>query len=185
MNWWPEAFPCRVTSQWSTTCVMCLLFCRCWQCGALQQPGGYPQVDHHLPKQPQFDYEAELALVAQFQEQFHELDQALTALQPLPGPPAQPTRTPVRLFNRFALLDLESGVQQEQEVIEVQVLSSARSQKLLDTPDMPQFDTLNKDLLKAWCKHKNIRGVSSKSKNELRDMCLLKLRKKVEAPRHM
>ncbi|KAJ9514022.1 hypothetical protein QJQ45_021091 [Haematococcus lacustris] len=56
---------------------------------------------------------------------------------------------------------------------------------LLDTPDMPQFDTLNKDLLKAWCKHKNIRGVSSKSKNELRDMCLLKLRKKVEAPRHM
>ncbi|KAJ9532934.1 hypothetical protein QJQ45_018042 [Haematococcus lacustris] len=55
----------------------------------------------------------------------------------------------------------------------------------LDTPDMPQFDTLNKDLLKAWCKHNNIRGVSSKSKNELRDMCLLKLRKKVEAPRHM
>ncbi|KAJ9523033.1 hypothetical protein QJQ45_023798 [Haematococcus lacustris] len=67
---------------WSTTCVMCLLFCRCWQCGALQQPGGYPQVDHHQPEQPQFDYEAELALVAQFQEQFHELDQALTALQP-------------------------------------------------------------------------------------------------------
>ncbi|KAJ9522653.1 hypothetical protein QJQ45_019736 [Haematococcus lacustris] len=41
------------------------------------------------------------------------------------------------------------------------------------------------DLLKAWCKHNNIRGVSSKSKNELRDMCLLKLREKVEAPRHM
>ncbi|KAJ9512897.1 hypothetical protein QJQ45_029127, partial [Haematococcus lacustris] len=50
---------------------------RCWQCGALQQPGGYPQVDHHQPKkpvslpgapQPQFDNEAELALVAQFQE---------------------------------------------------------------------------------------------------------------------
>ncbi|KAJ9526696.1 hypothetical protein QJQ45_017532 [Haematococcus lacustris] len=85
---------------------------------------------------------------------------------------------------------------------------------LLDTPGMPQFDTLNKDLLKAWCKHNNIRGVSSrernlveistrsrrvrmhvwlrhkaklssKSKNELRDICLLKLRKKVEAPRHM
>ncbi|GFH22163.1 hypothetical protein HaLaN_19582 [Haematococcus lacustris] len=56
---------------------------------------------------------------------------------------------------------------------------------VLDTPGMPQFDTLNKDLLKAWCKHNNIRGVSSKSKNELRDMCLLKLRKKVEAPRHM
>ncbi|KAJ9523739.1 hypothetical protein QJQ45_020159 [Haematococcus lacustris] len=55
----------------------------------------------------------------------------------------------------------------------------------LDNPGMPQFDTLNKDLLKAWCKHNNIRGVSSKSKNELRDMCLLKLRKKVEAPRHM
>ncbi|KAJ9526896.1 hypothetical protein QJQ45_017737 [Haematococcus lacustris] len=56
---------------------------------------------------------------------------------------------------------------------------------VLDTPGMPQFDTLNKDLLKAWCKHNNIRGVSSKSKNELRDMCLLKLREKVEAPRHM
>ncbi|KAJ9521190.1 hypothetical protein QJQ45_022909, partial [Haematococcus lacustris] len=56
---------------------------------------------------------------------------------------------------------------------------------LLDTPGMPQFDTLNKDLLKAWCKHNNIRGVSSKSKNELRDMCLMKLRKKVEAPRPM
>ncbi|KAJ9505216.1 hypothetical protein QJQ45_028631 [Haematococcus lacustris] len=55
----------------------------------------------------------------------------------------------------------------------------------LDNPGMPQFDTLNKDLLKAWCKHNNIRGVSSKSKNELRDMCLLKLRKNVEAPRHM
>ncbi|GFH09542.1 hypothetical protein HaLaN_04709, partial [Haematococcus lacustris] len=56
---------------------------------------------------------------------------------------------------------------------------------LWDNPGMPQFDTLNKDLLKAWCKHNNIRGVSSKSKNELRDMCLLKLREKVEAPRHM
>ncbi|KAJ9508211.1 hypothetical protein QJQ45_021608 [Haematococcus lacustris] len=56
---------------------------------------------------------------------------------------------------------------------------------LLDTPGMPPFDTLNKDLLKAWCKHNNIRGVSSKSKNELRDMCLLKLREKVEATRHM
>ncbi|KAJ9513622.1 hypothetical protein QJQ45_006073 [Haematococcus lacustris] len=89
-------------------------------------PGGYPQVDHHQAEQPQFDYEAELALVAQFQDQFHELDQALTALQPLPGPPAQPTRTPMRLFNRFALLDLESGVQQEQEVIEVQVLTASR-----------------------------------------------------------
>ncbi|KAL6751960.1 hypothetical protein V8C86DRAFT_3029827 [Haematococcus lacustris] len=88
---------------------------KCWQCGALQQPGGYPQVDHHQPEQPQFDYEAELALVAQFQEQFHELDQALTALQPHPDPPAQPARTPLRLFNRFALLDLESGVQKEQE----------------------------------------------------------------------
>ncbi|KAJ9507795.1 hypothetical protein QJQ45_019296 [Haematococcus lacustris] len=55
----------------------------------------------------------------------------------------------------------------------------------LDNPGMPQFDTLNKDLLKAWCKHNNIRGFSSKSKNELRDMCLLKLRKKVEAPRLM
>ncbi|GFH26739.1 hypothetical protein HaLaN_24935 [Haematococcus lacustris] len=31
---------------------------------------------------------------------------------------------------------------------------------VLDTPGMPQFDTLNKDLLKAWCKHNNIRGVS-------------------------
>ncbi|KAJ9526671.1 hypothetical protein QJQ45_017563, partial [Haematococcus lacustris] len=105
----------EVPMKWSTTCVMCLLFCRCWQCGALQQPGGYPQVDHHQPEQPQFDYEAELALVAQFQEQFHELDQALTALQPHPDPPAQPARTPLRLFNRFALLDLESGVQKEQE----------------------------------------------------------------------
>ncbi|KAJ9510658.1 hypothetical protein QJQ45_027532, partial [Haematococcus lacustris] len=104
-----------VPMKWSTTCVMCLLFCRCWQCGALQQPGGYPQVDHHQPEQPQFDYEAELALVAQFQEQFHELDQALTALQPHPDPPAQPARTPLRLFNRFALLDLESGVQKEHE----------------------------------------------------------------------
>ncbi|KAJ9533134.1 hypothetical protein QJQ45_018222, partial [Haematococcus lacustris] len=85
---------CQVPMMWSTTCVMCLLFCRCWQCGALQQPGGYPQVDHHQPEQPQFDYEAELALVAQFQEQFHELDQALTALQPHPDPPAQPARTP-------------------------------------------------------------------------------------------
>ncbi|KAJ9531499.1 hypothetical protein QJQ45_015035, partial [Haematococcus lacustris] len=108
---------CQVPMKWSTTCVMCLLFCRCWQCGALQQPGGYPQVDHHQPEQPQFDYEAELALVAQFQEQFHELDQALTALQPHPDPPAQPARTPLRLFNRFALLDLESGVQKEQEVM--------------------------------------------------------------------
>ncbi|KAJ9514467.1 hypothetical protein QJQ45_016196 [Haematococcus lacustris] len=50
---------------------------RCWQCGALQQPGGYPLVDHHQPEQPvslprapqpQFDNDAELALVAQFQE---------------------------------------------------------------------------------------------------------------------
>ncbi|KAJ9523787.1 hypothetical protein QJQ45_019983, partial [Haematococcus lacustris] len=118
---------------WSTTCVMCLLFCRCWQCGALQQPGGYPQVDHHQPEQPQFDYEAELALVAQFQEQFHELDQALTALQPLPGPPAQPTRTPVRLFNRFALLDLESGVQQEQEALKS---DSVHSPPSTATPDL-------------------------------------------------
>ncbi|KAL6748423.1 hypothetical protein V8C86DRAFT_3032853 [Haematococcus lacustris] len=75
-------------------------------------------VDHHQPEQPvslpgapqpQFDNEAELARVAQFQEHFRELDQALTALQPLPGPPAQPTGTPLRLFNRFAVLDLESA----------------------------------------------------------------------------
>ncbi|KAL6752896.1 hypothetical protein V8C86DRAFT_2438835 [Haematococcus lacustris] len=121
---------------------------KCWQCGALQQPGGYPQVaphlpsplssarrehldtvkshlcssvDHHQPEQPvslpgapqpQFDNEAELARVAQFQEHFRELDQALTALQPLPGPPAQPTGTPLRLFNRFAVLDLESAALQ-------------------------------------------------------------------------
>ncbi|KAJ9508507.1 hypothetical protein QJQ45_012048 [Haematococcus lacustris] len=86
-------------------------------------------VDHHQPEQPvslpgapqpQFDIEAELARVAQFQEQFRELDQALTALQPLPGPPAQPTSTPMRLFNRFAVLDLEYGVPKEQEVLEVQ-----------------------------------------------------------------
>ncbi|KAJ9513485.1 hypothetical protein QJQ45_006040 [Haematococcus lacustris] len=72
-------------------------------------------VDHHQPEQPvslpgapqpQFDNEAELARVAQFQEHFRELDQALTALQPLPGPPAQPTGTPLRLFNRFAVLAL-------------------------------------------------------------------------------
>ncbi|KAL6748309.1 hypothetical protein V8C86DRAFT_1169718 [Haematococcus lacustris] len=165
---------CQVPMKWPTTSVMCLLFCRCWQCGALQQPGGYPQVaphlpsplssarrehldtvkshlcssvDHHQPEQPvslpgapqpQFDNEAELARVAQFQEHFRELDQALTALQPLPGPPAQPTGTPLRLFNRFAVLDLESGVPQEQEALEVQVLPSARSQKrrrlLLATP---------------------------------------------------
>ncbi|KAJ9520858.1 hypothetical protein QJQ45_014005 [Haematococcus lacustris] len=88
MNWWPEAFPCRaayaavglatrdyipvvravveatcqVPMKWSTTCVMCLLFCRCWQCGALQQPGGYPQVDHPQSEQPQFDYEACLTM---------------------------------------------------------------------------------------------------------------------------
>ncbi|KAJ9511757.1 hypothetical protein QJQ45_022620, partial [Haematococcus lacustris] len=51
---------------------------RCWQCGDLQQPGGYPQVDHHqleqpdsMPgaPQPQFDNEAELALVAQFRSE--------------------------------------------------------------------------------------------------------------------
>ncbi|KAJ9534867.1 hypothetical protein QJQ45_017244, partial [Haematococcus lacustris] len=84
-------------------------------------------VDHHQPEQPvslpgapqpQFDNEAELARVAQFQEHFRELDQALTALQPLPGPPTQPTGTPLRLFNRFAVLDLESGVPQEQEALE-------------------------------------------------------------------
>ncbi|KAJ9531474.1 hypothetical protein QJQ45_015060, partial [Haematococcus lacustris] len=104
-------------------------------------------VDHHQPEQPvslpgapqpKFDNEAELARVAQFQEHFRELDQALTALQPLPGPPAQPTGTPLRLFNRFAVLDLESGVPKEQEALEVQVLPLARSQKrrrlLLATP---------------------------------------------------
>ncbi|KAJ9531271.1 hypothetical protein QJQ45_006712 [Haematococcus lacustris] len=80
-------------------------------------------VDHHQPEQPvslpgapqpQFDNEAELARVAQFQEHFRELDQALTALQPLPGPPTQPTGTPLRLFNRFAVLDLESGSRKRQ-----------------------------------------------------------------------
>ncbi|KAJ9520057.1 hypothetical protein QJQ45_030144 [Haematococcus lacustris] len=220
--------------------------------GALQQPGGYPQVaphlpsplssarlehldtvkshlcssvDHHQPEQPvslpgapqpQFDNEAELARVAQFQEHFRELDQALTALQPLPGPPAQPTGTPLRLFNRFAVLDLESvtacacgarmsnppqpcGAQcrgsmplepmpmllDKEAARQAALNAECIRLMVLDTPGMPQFDTLNKDLLKAWCKHNNIRGVSSKSKNELRDMCLLKLRKKVEAPRHM
>ncbi|KAJ9524655.1 hypothetical protein QJQ45_024267, partial [Haematococcus lacustris] len=89
----------------------------CWQCGALQQPGGYPQVaphlpsplssaqrehldtveshlcssvDHHLPEQPVsllgapqplFDNEAELARVAQLQEHFRELDQALNCIE--------------------------------------------------------------------------------------------------------
>ncbi|KAL6759239.1 hypothetical protein V8C86DRAFT_1335963 [Haematococcus lacustris] len=112
---------------------------KCWQCGALQQPGGYTQVaphlpsplssarrehldtvkshlcssvDHHQPEQPvslpgapqpQVDNEAELARVAHFQEHFRELDQALTALQPLPGPPAQPTGTPLRLFGLLCL----------------------------------------------------------------------------------
>ncbi|KAJ9517287.1 hypothetical protein QJQ45_009192 [Haematococcus lacustris] len=94
------------------------------QCSQAINPGKQcSSVDHHQPEQPvslpgapqpQFDNEAELARVAQFQEHFRELDQALTALQPLPGPPAQPTGTPLRLFNRFAVLDLESGSRKRQ-----------------------------------------------------------------------
>ncbi|KAJ9520026.1 hypothetical protein QJQ45_029961, partial [Haematococcus lacustris] len=217
MNWWPEAFPCRAAFA-AIGLGNSRIHLRCWQCGALQQPGGYPQVDPHLPSplssarrehldtekkkkkkkkkkttplpvsaklmypprvpllialvmrrpaplclsctigrvslqperrcssvdhhqpeqpvslpgapQPQFDNESELARVAQFQEHFR--------------PPAQPTGTPLRLFNRFAVLDLESGVPKEQEALEVQVLPSARSQKrrrlLLATP--PAHPTL-------------------------------------------
>ncbi|KAL6764213.1 hypothetical protein V8C86DRAFT_2477721, partial [Haematococcus lacustris] len=59
---------------------------RCWQCGALQQPGGYPQPEQpvSLPgaPQPQFDNEAELARVAQFQEHFPHPSLPTVALQP-------------------------------------------------------------------------------------------------------
>ncbi|KAJ9517564.1 hypothetical protein QJQ45_025097, partial [Haematococcus lacustris] len=125
MNWWPEAIPRRaafaavgLTSRGVGNVVPFSNLEATLRCSS---------VDHHQPEQPvslpgapqpQFDNEAELARVAQFQEHFRELDQALTALQPLPGPPAQPTGTPLRLFNRFVVLDLESGVPQEQEALE-------------------------------------------------------------------
>ncbi|KAJ9528671.1 hypothetical protein QJQ45_020549 [Haematococcus lacustris] len=84
MNWWPEAFPRRAafaavglaSRDYFPGKHGVLFLNACWQCGALQQPGGYPQVDHHqleqpdsMPgaPQPQFDNEAELALVAQVQ----------------------------------------------------------------------------------------------------------------------
>ncbi|KAJ9530866.1 hypothetical protein QJQ45_028838, partial [Haematococcus lacustris] len=141
MNWWPEAFPCRAAFA-AIGLGNSRIHPRCWQCGALQQPGGYPQV------------------------------------QATPQPCGAQCRGSMPLEPMPMLLDKEAA---RQAALNAECIRLV----VLDTPGMPQFDTLNKGLLKAWCKHNNIRGVSSKSKNELRDMCLLKFRKKVEAPRHM